>query len=162
MVKDSVWCSADDYFIGATTKLAPANAVAALLILEDGRYVMQLRDLLPGIFYPGHWGCFGGAVDEDESAIGGLTRELQEELGYTLYDCSEFMRFDFDFSNLGHGKIFRIYYEVYVPLTAFKRFVLHEGVAFEAFEGRDLLVNHRVTPYDAFAVWTHMNKSRFN
>ena len=38
----------------------PHDAVAALLVHEDGSYIMQLRDSKPEIFYPGHWGCFGG------------------------------------------------------------------------------------------------------
>jgi 8-oxo-dGTP pyrophosphatase MutT (NUDIX family) len=154
--------SASHPFIGGVTKLTPADAVAALLVLEDGRYVMQLRDPLPSIFYPDHWGCFGGALDAGESASDALIRELEEELEFVPRDFCEFTRFDFDFSNLGQGKIFRIYYEVQVPMTAFDRFVLHEGAEFEAFEGGDLLIRHRVTPYDAFAVWAHLNKSRFN
>ena len=43
------------------------DAVAAIITVEDGRYLMQLRDDIPRIFYPGHWGCFGGAVGPDES-----------------------------------------------------------------------------------------------
>jgi hypothetical protein len=46
----------------AGPRLRPSDAVAALLVHEDGRYIMQLRDQKEGIFYPGHWGCFGGAV----------------------------------------------------------------------------------------------------
>jgi 8-oxo-dGTP pyrophosphatase MutT (NUDIX family) len=59
--------------------LRPAHAVAALLQLSDGRYVMQLRDSNPNIFYPDHWGCFGGAVDPGEAPAVALVRELREE-----------------------------------------------------------------------------------
>ena len=38
---------------------AAQDAVAGILVLEDGRYLMQLRDDIPGIFYPDHWGLFG-------------------------------------------------------------------------------------------------------
>ena len=41
-----------------------------------------------------------------------------------------------------------------------QRFVLHEGQAVQAFSAPDLLANHRVTPYDAFAVWMHAIRSR--
>ena len=34
-----------------------------------------------GIFYPGHWGLFGGAMEPGEAADAALRRELQEELG---------------------------------------------------------------------------------
>ena len=48
---------------------AACHAVAALLQLSDGRYLMQLRNSNPDIFYPEHWGCFGGAVDAGEAPV---------------------------------------------------------------------------------------------
>ncbi len=147
--------------MAAREPLRPADAVAALLILDDGRYVMQLRDALPHIFYPGHWGCFGGAVGLGEAPLAALERELEEELEYTPGAAIEFTRFDFDFSRLGQPKVYRIFYEIQVPNAAFQRFVLHEGAAFEAIGGRELLTRRKVTPYDAFAVWMHMSRGRF-
>src|SRR5262249_32847766 len=47
--------------------LRPADAAAALIQLPDGRYLLQLRDARPDIFYPDHWGCFGGAIDPGET-----------------------------------------------------------------------------------------------
>ena len=148
-------------FLTGSGKLRGDDAVAALLVLPDGRYVMQLRDPIPGIFYPNHWGCFGGAVGVGEAPLGALKRELQEELEYTAGAATEFTRFDFDFSKIGQPKVYRIYYEIHVPTTEFRRFVLHEGAAFEAIGGRDLLTQRKVTPYDAFAVWMHMSRRRF-
>jgi 8-oxo-dGTP pyrophosphatase MutT (NUDIX family) len=75
-------------FPGSRTTLRPAHAVAALLQLSDGRYVMQLRDSNPNIFYPDHWGCFGGAVDPGEAPAVALARELREELMVTLATAS--------------------------------------------------------------------------
>lgn len=137
------------------------DAAAAIMVLEDGRYVMQLRDALPEIFYPGHWGCFGGAVADGETARDAFHRELFEELEYVPETCDEFTRFDFDLSKLGQPKVYRIYYEVRVSDAAFGKFVLHEGAAFEAINGRELLTERKVTPYDAWALWAHMNKRRF-
>jgi hypothetical protein len=71
-------------FLGSRTMLRPAHAVAALLQLSDGRYLMQLSDSNPDIFYPDHWGCFGGAVDAGEAPVVALMRELREELMVTL------------------------------------------------------------------------------
>ncbi len=153
---------AEECFVGTREPLRAADAVAALLILHDGRYVMQLRDTLPTIFYPGHWGCFGGAVEDGEAPLASLKRELQEELEYTPRAATEFARFDFDFSSVGQPKIYRIYYEIHVPATAFGRFVLHEGAAFDAIGGRDLLTQRKVTSYDAYAVWMHMSRQRFS
>ena len=153
---------AEECFLGTTEPLRAGDAVAALLMLDDGRYVMQLRDTLPSIFYPDHWGCFGGAVGEGEAPLAALRRELQEELEYTPAAAKEFARFDFDFTSVGQAKVYRIYYEISVPERAFRSFVLHEGAAFDAIGGRDLLTQRKVTPYDAYAVWMHMSKQRFS
>lgn len=147
-------------FFSGSTRLHPANAAVAILVLEDGRYVMQLRDNIPGIFYPNHWGCFGGAVDPGERPLQAVKRELNEELEFKAGRAVEFTRFHFDLKRLGRGKVARIYYEVLVSREAFKRFVLHEGRAVRAFTGRQLLCEKRVTPYDAFAIWLHCKQNR--
>jgi 8-oxo-dGTP pyrophosphatase MutT (NUDIX family) len=139
----------------------PADAVAALLVLADGRYVMQLRDAMPGIFYPGHWGCFGGAVERGEDLVAALRRELREELEFEMPAAERFAQFDFDFAALGHPKVYRVYFEVRVPDAAFARFVLHEGADVRAFAGAELLAHQRVTPYDAFAIWMHVSRSHY-
>jgi 8-oxo-dGTP pyrophosphatase MutT (NUDIX family) len=160
-IKDPDKAAPADYFLRATGLLAPSDAVAALLVLEDGRYVMQLRDVLADIFYPNHWGCFGGAVDPGEQPIEAIRRELHEELEYEVDAAAEFTRFDFDFTRLGKRKVSRVYFEVFVPQGAFRRFVLREGAAMQAFAGSDLLVGRQTTPYDAFAIWMHMSRRRF-
>ncbi len=136
----------------------PHDAVAALLVHEDGSYIMQLRDSKPEIFYPGHWGCFGGAVDSGETAEDALRRELREEIQFDMTGATRFTRFDFDFSPLGYSKVYRVYFEVKVSDAAFRRFVLREGADVQAFRGDKLLVTRRVTPYDAFAIWMHMSR----
>src|SRR3977135_2870496 len=138
----------------------PWQAVAALLAHEDGRYVMQLRDSKPEIFYPGHWGCFGGAGEAGEAPVDALRRELREEIQFDMPGATRFTQFDFDFSPLGYSKVYRIYFEVKVPDAAYRRFILREGEDLDAFRGENLLVTRRVTPYDAFAVWMHMSRPR--
>ena len=55
-----------DFFL-SEGPLRPGDAAVALIVLDDLRYLMQLRDQKPGIFYPGHWGLFGGGIDPGES-----------------------------------------------------------------------------------------------
>lgn len=148
-------------FLSANGKIKGADAIAALLMLDDGRYIMQLRDPKPEIFYPDHWGCFGGAVDAGEVPEQTLRRELQEELEFCPTEAQEFTRFDFDFRPLGQGRVYRIYYEVPVSAESFSRFVLHEGTQVRAFSVAEILSQPRVTPYDAFAIWLHYRRDRF-
>jgi 8-oxo-dGTP pyrophosphatase MutT (NUDIX family) len=135
------------------------DAVAALLVIEDGRYVMQLRDSIPGIFYPGHWGCFGGGVEANEAPMDALKRELREELELEFDSATEFTRFDFDFSMLGQRKVYRTYYEVRIPERDLGKLVLHEGVALEAIAGKEIVTQRKVAHYDGFAVWLHMYRN---
>lgn len=67
--------------------------VVAIAILYQGdRFLMQLRDNIPGIAYPGCWGLFGGHLEAGETSEVAMQRELLEEIGYqppslTEFDC---------------------------------------------------------------------------
>jgi 8-oxo-dGTP pyrophosphatase MutT (NUDIX family) len=93
------------------------NAAAAIIVVDDDRYLLQLRDSIPGIWYPGHWGLFGGGVETGEDEITALRRELREEIGLDLEekDARLFTRFDFDLRPVGKDRYFRSYYEVRIP-----------------------------------------------
>ncbi len=149
-----------DYFLTGDLDLTPSDAVVALIMLDDGRYLMQLRSQKPGIFYPGHWGLFGGAVDEGEDADTALVRELREELNAEFSDLSYFTEFNFDFSFRGLGRVWRRYYTVGLPAAAFSGLVLGEGVEMKAFSAPEALAHLRVVPYDAFAIWLHATQAR--
>jgi ADP-ribose pyrophosphatase YjhB (NUDIX family) len=147
---------AADFFL-AEGALTPGDAAVALLVLEDGRYLMQQRDQKPGIFYPGHWGLFGGGVEPGETAETALRRELHEELRLEEpIVASWFTRITLDFTPCGNGPVERHFFEVPLSTAQMERLVLGEGRAMRAFEGRALLTGERVTPYDAVALWMHM------
>ncbi|MDJ1183999.1 NUDIX hydrolase [Roseofilum casamattae] len=65
----------------ARSSMSPTHVALAVLYRED-RYLMQLRDDIPGILYPGYWGLFGGHLEPGESPDRGMERELLEEIGY--------------------------------------------------------------------------------
>lgn len=119
---------------------------------------MQLRDPRPEIWYPGHWGCFGGSLEAGEEPFQGLCRELQEELELRVRDARLISRLDFDFGPLGIGKACRIYYLVELPVEALSGLVLHEGQRMEALSYEQLISGIPVVPYDAFAL--HLIHSR--
>jgi 8-oxo-dGTP pyrophosphatase MutT (NUDIX family) len=56
--------------------------VALAILLRDGQFLMQLRDDLPHILYPGCWGLFGGHMEAGEDPESACRRELHEEIGH--------------------------------------------------------------------------------
>ncbi len=64
-----------------SVKSSDAIAVA-LIVAEDGRLLLQLRDNAPGRAAAGRWGLFGGHVEAGERPEDALLRELRDELGW--------------------------------------------------------------------------------
>jgi len=149
------------HFLTDQHPLRGEDAVAAIITVEDGRYLMQLRDDIPRIFYPGHWGCFGGAVGPGENGPDALQRELAEELEMPPSAADEFVRFDFDLVKLGQKRCYRTYYEIRTTEAEVARLVQHEGADMRLIAAGDLLALSNVTPYDSFAIWMHFARDRF-
>ncbi|HVA15633.1 MAG TPA: NUDIX domain-containing protein [Stellaceae bacterium] len=154
--------AAGDPFLDDDRILSPSDAAAAILVAPDG-YLLQLRDDKPGIFYPGHWGCFGGAIEpSDPSVEAGLRRELAEELAIELPPGAlrYFTTMTFDLGFIGMGIVERAYYEARLAPHHLANLRLGEGSRFAVFAAREALSLRRVTPYDAFALWLHANSGR--
>jgi 8-oxo-dGTP diphosphatase len=66
--------------------------VALAMLERDGRWLVQLRDDIPGIVAPGCWGLFGGHLDPGESPDQALRRELQEEINSCAGDLPFWFR----------------------------------------------------------------------
>jgi len=147
-------------FLASRTPLRAGPAVAALLVLDDGRYIMQLRDDVPSIWYPGHWGLFGGGVEDGEEEVAALRRELREELEFDVREAQLFTTINYDLQPIGLGCYIRRYYEVPVTITEWNRVVLHEGSDVRALTGDEALSLPRISPYDAFALFLHHNRNR--
>ena len=62
------------------------SEVAIAMIESDGRWLLQLRDDIEGILYPGQWALFGGHLDPDETPEVALRRELEEEINWAGSD----------------------------------------------------------------------------
>lgn len=134
--------------------------MAAIIVFDNGKYLLQLRDDKPGIFFPGHWGLFGGCVDSGEQTLEALRRELLEELGLTTVVLKLLTRFEFDLAPMGLARIYREFFEVRLPAAVTPSLRLGEGAAFAAFSRDELFSLPRLVPYDAFALWFHANQSR--
>ena len=110
---------------------------------------------MPGIFYPDHWGLFGGAQDAGEDRIDTLRRELREELALEFGEAHYFTEFSMDFSFNNRGWVRRSYFELALPRERLDRLVLGEGTEMRLFAPSESLLGHRVVPYDALAIWMH-------
>ncbi len=147
-------------FLTDESTLETSDAVAAIIATASGQFLMQLRDDIPRIFYPGFWGCFGGAVGSGEDPAAALVRELREELEFSPVDFSKILSLDFDLRGLTGKKNYRHYYLVRIAEKDIDDFVLHEGAAMKLFTPAELFTLSNVTPYDAFALWLFATQDR--
>jgi len=60
------------------------QAAAVLFVNPRGEVLMQLRDDIPTIRFPNHWGFIGGEIEEGETVEEGLRREALEEIDEVL------------------------------------------------------------------------------
>lgn len=143
-------------------QLAVGDAVAAIITVGVGRYLLQHRDNVPHIWYPGHWGCFGGGVQEGEEPLEALRRELNEEIEFQPSHIRYFSRFDFDLDPIGLRSYYRTYYLINISPEEQAGLILHEGDGMEVFEGDAIFEKLLVTPYDAFALFLYHQRSRLS
>lgn len=142
-------------------KLRPNEATAALIVTSDDRYLLQHRDDLPEIFFPGFWGAFGGAVEEHEDVETAMRRELTEELAFTPSHMSHFATLGLDFSFAGLGITQRHFYEIQIEGQQIDAMILGEGQGLQLYVGSDIMRMPNVVPYDATVIWQHLARSRF-
>jgi 8-oxo-dGTP diphosphatase len=94
-------------------------AVAIAILHQDNKFLMQLRDNIPNILYPGYWGFFGGHVEAGETPEEAVVREVAEEIGYAMNAPQFFMTSESE--NV-------IRYVFHAPLTAaLSELQLNEG-----------------------------------
>jgi 8-oxo-dGTP diphosphatase len=112
--------------------------VAIAILHQDGKFLMQLRDNIPGIWYPGFWGFFGGHVEAGETPEVAVVREVMEEINYAMPSPEFFMISESD-------EVIR--HVFHAPLTAsLSELVLGEGWDF------DLVTVEELKQGDRFSV----------
>ena len=145
---------------GAPGPLIPADAVAAILVTPDRRFLMQQRDPLPHIWYPGAWGLFGGSMESGESELEALHREIKEELDYAIRQATLFTRFHFDFGFAAAGGCDRTFFEVKIDAAEVATMRLGEGRAMQLIPADQVLGLPNVIGYDQFGLYLYLNRDR--
>ncbi|MBW4538753.1 MAG: NUDIX hydrolase [Myxacorys chilensis ATA2-1-KO14] len=64
--------------------------VAIAILYQNDQFLMQLRENIPTIVYPGFWGLFGGHIEPGETPEVAVERELLEEIGYQIPSIAKF------------------------------------------------------------------------
>ncbi|MEL6163230.1 MAG: NUDIX hydrolase [Cyanobacteria bacterium J06628_3] len=78
-----------------TNQLQKVHHVAIAILYRENKFLMQLRDNIPTIPYPGYWAFFGGHIEPGETPEVAVRREIIEEISYTLPEkIFEFGRYD--------------------------------------------------------------------
>jgi 8-oxo-dGTP pyrophosphatase MutT (NUDIX family) len=135
------------------------NSVAAIIIDEKSRVLLQKRDGLIGIYYPGFWGLFGGAMDQSELPINAITREIQEEIGLGSLEFEYFLEFEFAcplFDGLTHRRIVFIAMSEEYVLQSLK---LNEGSCKRLFAFDELPPLANLVSFDAAILSMYLNLS---
>lgn len=74
-----------------TLKLNPqAIHIAVVILYQNNKFLMQLRDNIPNIISPGCWGLFGGHLEPGETPEKAVQREVKEEINYELTNFEKF------------------------------------------------------------------------
>lgn len=135
------------------------GAVAAIIVTPDNRFLMQLRDDKPGIWYPNCWSFFGGAIEEGETPSDALRRELQEELSFSPREIRYFTQVAWDFAAWNLGVKLRYIFTVPLDERELAGLKLGEGQEMRLFSATDVLRVPRLAPYDGLALGLYIEEA---
>lgn len=109
----------------------PKFQTSHAILLKGGRYVMQLRDDIPTIATPGEWSLFGGMIQEGESTIECIRREIKEELSIEPERYRQLWYMDY-YAEFEQTRVRTWFFEADIS-RVWAGHVLHEGQDAKAF-----------------------------
>lgn len=150
------------HFLSDDRGLVLSPACAAILQDDAGLYLLQQRDDIPGIWYPGHHALFGGAIEPGESAVEAMVRELTEEIAICLpaSRLTPFLRLDIGLADSAPRE--RHVFAATLTADEIAGLRLGEGAAMRWIDGDAALSGLALAPYDALALFLHHRRSRIS
>ena len=153
----------NNFLLANNTPLsASKDAVHAIILNNKEEYLMQLRDNKKEIFYPLHWGAFGGSIESYENEKKALQREINEELSIkiNINEFNYFTSFTFDLSFKKLDKVKVSYYILRVNDNTISNIELSEGIEYKFMSAKEFLTKKFIVPLDSFAIWLHYSQER--
>ncbi len=145
-------------------KIKPENASCAIIKDKNNNFILQKRDNKKNIFFPNHWGLFGGAKNRNEKYINTIRREIYEEINIKITDFKYFMNLKFDMKLLVNKEINRHCYIAEVKNLKRMNISLNEGRSYKIFTQKELIEllsnKNLIVPYDNLVLWFYLNKKR--
>ena len=126
------------------------------LLVEKGKYLMQLRDNKKDIYYPNLWGLFGGSLNKNETFKRAVKREINEETNLAVKVSKEILSVNFTMETL-KKRCQIVYFEC--KILKKKKIILREGKKYRFFSfGQIKKLN--MVPMDFVAISNHYFKNR--
>ena len=131
----------------------PKHASAVIIYFKE-KILLVLRSNNKKIFYPNHYGLFGGAKEKNETYLGAAKRELFEETNINILKQNIKYLLDINFSFPSSKLINRKIYTYQInDLNKFKKFfILGEGVSQKFFTYNQIKNLSNIVPYDKLAI----------
>jgi 8-oxo-dGTP pyrophosphatase MutT (NUDIX family) len=141
--------------------LASDRGACALLVTEDDRYLLQLRDAHPGMTHPGYWGFFGGNIEPGELPEVALRRELIEELRFEPRQVDYLTEVGIVYPGPPRRLHSVIFFIVRIAEDDLGRMTLGEGRGMKLFSPEELESTARVDPLGLAVLMMHARPRDF-
>lgn len=127
----------------------------AAIIRVGNQYLLQHREALPEIAYPGWWCLFGGARESGETAEQAIIRELEEELKLVISESVVFLSCIYERGS-PRQRARKIYFDVAIKQQEADSLILCEGQRMRWLTFSEVLeLGHSIVPYDISALALH-------
>lgn len=139
----------------------PKNA-SAIIVHFKKKILLVLRSKKNNIFYPNHYGLFGGSKEKGESFLETARRELEEETNiFCTKDKLNFfidINFSFPRTKIIKRKVYT--YKIDNIVHFRKLFILGEGKSSKFFSYNEIKKKNNIVPYDKLAIDLFYSKVR--